>query len=367
MTGEPVPPTVLHVLGTLDRGGVETLALNLCRFIPPSEFDQVFLTLGDGEGSLAPQFRAAGARVCRLPVRPVWTFPARLWQYLRTTRPRVVVAHVSLVSGLVVAVAALARVPVRIVRMNSEGDGRPDNPRRLVQRRVLRAMMRRSATYVVGNTAAGLAFAAPPAGDRRYRVLHDGVDVARFARVRRPRGRPDGAPTFLHIGRALPVKNRGFLLGVHAEANRHRPGTRLIFVGPGGTADLAAADPAVHANPLVELAGETDRVESALAGCDLLLLPSFREGLPGVVLEALSAGVPVLAADLPGLRDLSRAVEGLTLLPLDAGPGEWARTALRLADLPPEHRDRISTSMSTSRFTLSESADRWRALWTCRG
>lgn len=357
------PVSVVQVLGKLDRGGVETIALNLCRAIPASEFRQTFLTTGDGEGRLAPQFRAAGAQVHRCPVRPVWTFPLRLRRQLRSLRPQVVVSHLSLVSGLVLAVAATAGVPIRVARMNSEGDGKPNTPRRIVQRRVLRVLLRWSATDVVGNTAGGLAFAAPIDGDRRYRVLFDGVDVDRFAA---PCRRRPGPSTFVHIGRAAPEKNRAFLLSVHAEAQRARPGTRLVFVGPGGTADLVAVDPAVDTNPLVDLAGETDHVEEVLARCDLLLLPSLREGLPGVVLEALSAGVPVLAADLPGLRDLARDVEGLTLLPLSAGPRAWAGAALRLACLPAEDRHRLTDRMRRSRYTLRSATDQWRAVWTGR-
>jgi glycosyltransferase involved in cell wall biosynthesis len=364
VTRDHAPPVVVHVLGKLDRGGVETVVLNLCHAIPATEFQQVFLTTGDGEGRLAPRFRAAGARVHRLPIRPIWTFPLRLWRCLRAIRPRAVVSHVSLVSGLVLTVAAAAGVPVRIARMSSEGDGRPDTRRRRVRRSVWRAMLRRSATAVLGNTAAGVAFTRPPAGDPRYRVLRDGVDVDRFARVRRPSSRPGNAKVLVHIGRAAPEKNRGFLLRVHAEAERLCAGTRLVFAGPGGSADLVAADPNVHANPLVDLAGETDEVERLLGRADVLLLPSLREGLPGVVLEALSAGVPVLATDLPGLRDLSRAVEGLTVLPLDAGPRMWAGTALELARLPAADRHRLTDAMRGSRFTLASTAEQWRAVWT---
>ncbi|HEX6359624.1 glycosyltransferase [Actinophytocola sp.] len=73
----------------------------------------------------------------------------------------------------------------------------------------------------------------------------------------------------------------------------------------------------------------TSRRYSAAPTCSCC--PRIREGLPTVVLEALAAGVPVLASDLPGVRGLAREVYGLTPLPLSAGPEVWARTALALA------------------------------------
>jgi glycosyltransferase involved in cell wall biosynthesis len=357
---------VVHVLGTLDSGGVETIALRLCRAIPPDQARQAFVTLGAHEGLLAPQFRAAGAVVHRCPLGPKWTFPVRLWRLLRELRPDVVESHVSLVSGLVLAVAVLAGVEVRIARLHSEGDGRTPTAARRAQRAVLRALLRLSATSVLGVTRASLAFARPPVDDGRFRVVHSQVDVDRFASVCRTSEYRGGGLVMTHVGRASPEKNRGFLLEVHAEARRRRPDVCLTIVGQGGIGDLEAVSPAVAADPLVRLVGHTDRVEEVLAATDVLLLPSHREGLPGVVLEALAAGVPVLASDLPGLRELARELLGLTLLPLVVGPRLWASSALALAETSDEERALIVERIRSSRFAVSANDQSWRAVWTVR-
>lgn len=354
--------TVVNVMGTLDRGGVETVALEMCELIPPSEMRQIFVVTGDAEGRLAPRFRAAGAAVHRCPVRPKPLFPFRWWKYLRQVRPDVVVSHISVVSGLVLLIAALAGVRVRIARMSSEGDGRPDTLPRRAQRALLRGLLRLSATDVLGVTAGSVAFAGAFGQDPRYRVLPNGVDVERFAWARKFRGPRSGGASIVHIGRAAPEKNRGFLLRVLAEAKRVDSAATLTVVGPGGNDDLEAVDPAVASDPSVRLAGEHDQVEQVLANADVLLLPSLREGLPTVVLEALATGVPVLASDLPGLRDLAEQVDGLTLLSLGAGPAVWARTALRLAGLPEAARDRIAEGLAASHFTLTGAARAWRTV-----
>jgi glycosyltransferase involved in cell wall biosynthesis len=360
MTREPV--RVVHVLGTLDRGGVETIALRNCRTIPASFVHQTFVTLGAHEGMLAPQFRAAGADVHRCPLDPKVTFPVRLWNVLWKLRPDVVESHVSLVSGLVLAVAAAARVPVRIARLRSEGDGRRDTPARRLQRSVLREMICNSATDVIGVTEAALAFAGPPPHDRRYRVVPNQVDSRRFTFV--PRVVERAAPTMGHVGRASPEKNRPFLMEVYAEARRVRPDVRLTIAGPGGVEDLVSVAPRVVTDPSVHLMGHTERPEDVLAAIDVLLLPSHREGLPGVVLEALSSGVPVLATDLPGLRELAGRLRGLHLLPLSVGPGRWAQTALALARTSESERALIAEGVRNSEFALSPGDQWWRAVWT---
>lgn len=354
-----MPVTIVHVLGTLDRGGAETVTLDLCRRIPATEVRQRVLLLGEHEGSLAGQFRGAGVEIERCPLRPWPTFLPRLWHRLRADPPDVVTSHVSLFSGPVLAIAAAAGVANRIARLHSEGDGRPSTRVRRLYRAALRAVLRRSATAVLGVTTATLAFACPPPGDPRYRVVPNGVDTERFRLIsHRP---PE--PVLVHIGRAAPEKNRNFAVRIHRAARRIEPRTRLVLAGPGGTHDL---EPLALRDPAIAVTGEVDRVEEVLAKASVLVLPSHREGLPGVVLEALASGVPVLATDLPGLREVARRLPGLTVLPLGAGPDQWARTALLLATSSPVERRVISEAVRSSAYAAEECAQVWRQLWTSR-
>ena len=354
------PTTVLHVLGTLNRGGAETLALDLCRRIPAAEVRQVFVTIGTEEGSLARDFRTAGAQVLRCPLRPAASFPSRLLRTLRTNRPDVVVSHVGLSSGLILAVAAGARVPRRMARVHSTGDGRPDTVARRVQRAASRALLRWSATHVLAVSPAALTFAAGGRRDDRYHVLGNGVDVERFHPRPRGSGFAAGAPVCIHVGRAAPEKNRAFLVPVHAHLRRLYPEARLLLVGTGGVADLQHEP----LPPGIEHLGERADVDALLRAADVLLLPSFREGLPGVILEALASGVPVLASDLPSLRELAGQLAGITLLPLEAGPASWAERACELARSSSIERQAMAELLRTSDFTLDASATRWGAVWT---
>jgi glycosyltransferase involved in cell wall biosynthesis len=355
------PVRVVHVFGSLNRGGAESVALDLCRSVPASEFEQHFWLLGSEKGALADLFAQAGAIVSMCSLRPVTTWVPRLWWRLRTLRPDAVVAHVSVVSGLILLVSRLAGVEIRIAHMHSDGDARGNNLARRAFRAGLRWLIKHHATDVVGVTGGSIEFAG---GDPRYRVLPNGIDFARYAGVRVRRADEASAPAVLmHIGRAAPEKNRAFLLPVHDAANEIAPGTTLVLVGPGGSDDLG---PEATARPGLELAGETREVEKFLARADALLLPSHWEGLPGVVLQALAAGVPVVANDLPSTRDIAAKYPGLTVLSTDAGPEVWAVEALRAAALPQQQRRSISEAMCASEYQLDRYAQEWRALWTSR-
>lgn len=359
---------VAHVIVCLDRGGAETVSLDICRATPPERFAQTFITLGGREGSLAEDFRAAGAEVRQCPLRPLPLFVPRLWRCLRTIRPQVVVSHLNLGSGLVLPVAWAAGIPLRVARIWSEADDHPDSVRVGMQRAVLRWLLRLAATDVVGVTAAALAFARPVPHDTRYRVLYNSVDLDRIGGFDRSQARarwgiPPDAPLLVHVGRAHEVKNRPFLIEVLRAARSLRPDATLLVAGPGGIDDVLAVHPQVATDPAIVLAGEIHDVGSVLAAADVLLLPSRREGLPGVVLEALAYGVPVVANDLACMAEVAGQVRGVTLLAVDEGPQRWAAAALRAAASLPADRQRIRESLLASPFLAERAVAQWQALW----
>jgi glycosyltransferase involved in cell wall biosynthesis len=359
---------VVHVIGSLDRGGSGTVSLDLCRSIPTHEVQQTFITLAGREGVLAPEYRAVGGVIWRCPLSPVHSFPARLWRCLRSIRPDVVVSHVSLASAAILLLARAARVPVRVARMWSEAAGQPDTWPRKARRALLRLLLRHAATDVVGVTAAALNLAGPRAGDGRYRVLYNSVSTDRVDGWDRQAARkrwhvPADAHVMVHIGRAVPEKNRPFLIDVHRAVRELWPDTRLLAVGPGGVRDLTTAHPEIVHDPQVVLGGEVEEVASVLAAADVLVLPSRSEGMPSVVLEALAAGVPVVATDLPCLQELATHVRGLILLPLSAGALRWADAAMQQARTTAARRQEIRQRLRSSPFVLDHAVREWKALW----
>lgn len=358
------------MIGTLDRGGAETVALDICGEVPSETAHQIFVTLGGREGRLAPDFRAAGATVEQCPLYPLITFGPRLWMTFRRLRPDVVVSHVDLSSGFILTVARLAGITGRVARFHSEDDGRAGTIGRRLQRYVMRKALWLFATDVVGVTQSALVYALGgpvPVSDRRYRVLYNGVNLSRLddadrATARRALELPLDATVLVHIARSAPEKNRRFLGDVFRAARARRPKTRLLVVGAGGTGDLAEfAD-----DPSVLFAGERDDIGLILAASDVLLLPSLREGLPGVVLEALSCGVLVIATNLPGLREVRPALRGLMLLELAAGPQQWAERALEQADTSVERRQKTRRRFRSSPFLLEKVVAHWVELFRRR-
>lgn len=154
-----------------------------------------------------------------------------------------------------------------------------------------------------------------------------GVDL-----VARAEDRPAGAPYFLYVATIEPRKNHAMLLQLWRELREQtgEAAPRLILVGRSGWENEAALRFMERHPELAEWRGHCSDAELArlLAGARALLFPSFAEGFGIPLAEALAAGVPALAADVPALRELGGDAPDY-LHPLD-GPG-WQAAVLDYA------------------------------------
>jgi glycosyltransferase involved in cell wall biosynthesis len=144
----------------------------------------------------------------------------------------------------------------------------------------------------------------------RIAIIPNGVEVRRFSGVKRS---PPRAAVVGFLGRLDPVKRVPDLIDAAALLDA---AVRVDIYGDGEQRD--------HLQRLLERKGMEGRVvlrgaspspEAALAQIDVLALCSAAEGMPMVLLEAMAAGIPIVATDVPGIRDVVRHEETALLCP----------------------------------------------------
>lgn len=145
-------------------------------------------------------------------------------------------------------------------------------------------------------------------GARPVRVHGSGVSVERFAEA----PLPEGPPVFLVIARLLEDKGVAEFAEAAARLKARYPEARFQILGPHDP-NLPHAVPAEtveawRSSPALELLGAQRDVRPFLAAASVYVLPSYREGTPRSVLEAMSMGRPVVTTDAPGCRET--VVEG---------------------------------------------------------
>jgi glycosyltransferase involved in cell wall biosynthesis len=179
----------------------------------------------------------------------------------------------------------------------------------------------------------GMLFSDPAHWGRMHVVLC-GVDPARYPGAPRD---PAGAPVLLFVGRLAAIKGLGLLLDAVAALRAHFPALRLVLVGDGpDRARLEARAAAPDLAGAVEFTGYRSQAEVAayLEACDLFVLPSFAEGVPVVLMEAMAARRPVVATRVAGVAELVADGEsGLLVAPGD--PAALTAAIGRLLGDPP--------------------------------
>lgn len=167
----------------------------------------------------------------------------------------------------------------------------------------------------------------------RIKVVHCGINPARFTEVT---PLPQGAGRMVAIGRLSEQKGQLLLIEALSQAVQRAPDLHLTLVGDGelrGAIEAAVLQHGLAAH--VTMTGWLDEagVREALSQSHALVLPSFAEGLPMVVMEAMAAARPVLATSIAGIPELVRQGETGWLVPAGDAAG-FAEAMVSLAATP---------------------------------
>ena len=292
--------------------------------------------------------RAEGMRVLPVPLERGRIAPladlrtfAALWRLYRAERPDIV-HHVAIKPVLYGTVAArLAGVRASVGALTglgyvfSSGAMRARLLRPPVRWGLRRALRGRHSTCLVQNPD-DAAFVAGLGVDRRRIVVipGSGVDTSRFA----PSPEPDGPVRVTMVSRMLWDKGVGEFVEAARAVRARDAGIAFSLIGAPDEGNPAAVPvarlEAWKAEGVVDWQGHSDDIPAVWRDSHIAILPShYGEGLPKALLEAASCGRPIVAADVPGSREIARGGESALLIP-PRDPAALAAATLRLASDP---------------------------------
>jgi glycosyltransferase involved in cell wall biosynthesis len=316
---------ILHVLGKLDRGGVETWLVQVLRHIDRQKYQMDFLVHTTDTGAYDEEVRSLGARIipCLSYTNPV-RYARHFLQILRQYGPYDVVhSHVHHFSGYVMMLAAIGGVPVRISHSHSDTSFAESSVglMRKAYRATMRSLIRSCASggLAVSTEAGDDLFTWPWRSSSHWTLQHLGIDLSSLAvevdkhAVRRTLGIPQGAIVVGHVGRFSKEKNHAFIVEIARELIRREPLVIFLLVGDGPLRASIEAKVASYAlQDHFLFAGVRSDVPMLMKGAmDAFIFPSLHEGLPITLLEAQAAGLKCVISDVISLEAL--VVEALVL------------------------------------------------------
>jgi glycosyltransferase involved in cell wall biosynthesis len=202
------------------------------------------------------------------------------------------------------------RVVVKVACSGAWSDFRLAQDRPMYRRRM--AMLGAVDRFVVLNRESAAELQALGLGGVPASLVPNGVDARRFlpakpaerAGLRARLGIPQDLPVVLFVGRLERRKGLDILFAAWAELVRRADAPRLLIAGPGDATAWGREARALGVRDHITfLGGRTDVVDLYRAA-DLLVFASRAEGCPNVVLEAMACGVPVVATDVAGNREV---------------------------------------------------------------
>lgn len=346
---------ILHCLGVLHRGGIETWLLNLldCQHHLRPRFD--ILVTKSVPGDLEQDFVARGCRIYRCPTaNGAAAFATRFTSILQRNQYVAVHSHVHHFSGVLMALTAYCGIKHRFVHSHNDTAvlDRESTVFRRLYRTAMQLLVNRFATagIAVSRPAAAALFGDKWHTDPRWAIIPCGIDLARIRDIRpnddlrRRLGLPRGATVFMNIGRLCAQKNQKHLIRAFSVLRKSLQNSVLILIGEGadGPELRHLAEELSLGSSLLMLGSRPDALELLSSCADVFVFPSTYEGLGLAAIEAQAFGVPsVLSSTLPAEAVVIKRI--VTQVRPDATPEEWAAAMASAAS-----RYRLPRSLAAS-------------------
>ncbi len=299
------PISIAFCITELDPGGAERALVQLVTRLDRRRWEPVVYCLA-GEGELVAELKSHGIPVTCLGARGVGSLSVipRLSSLLRKQRPAILqtfLYHANIVGRIA---GRMARVPhvvagIRVAEQRSRFrlwlDRKTD---RWVERHVC-----------VSEAVAKFSIERGRLPAEKIAVIANGVDAERYqtaaAADTTQFGIPAGAPIVLFVGRLDAQKGPLDLLHALRLLSARHDDVHALFVGEGSLREeMEAAIRASEFQQRVHLIGWRNDVPELMKAASCLVLPSYWEGMPNVILEAMASGLPVIATEVEGTTEL---------------------------------------------------------------
>jgi glycosyltransferase involved in cell wall biosynthesis len=328
-------PRILHIIPTLDRSGAEKQLVLLATHLPRDEFDPHVCVLTRG-GPYEQELKQAGVPVTVIG-KPLKIDPAaflRLKRHVTALQPDLVHTWLFAANSYGRA-AALAAGVRRIVAAE-----RCVDPWKVWHELAIdRWLARRTDRIVVNSSGVRDFYVRHGLPDEKFVLIPNGISAPPAGDLSRDEllaelGLPTNARLIGAVGRLWPQKRIKDLIWAADLLKVIRDDVHLLIVGDGPhRRRLEQFRRQVRIEDKVHFLGHRSDVWRLMPHFDLLWLASEYEGLPNVVMEAMIAGLPVVATDISGNRDLIVPGETGYLVPV-GDRAALARQANKLLDDP---------------------------------
>ena len=346
MSNEPI--RVLQVVGRMDRGGIETMIMNLYRHIDRSKVQFDFLAHYGREAVYNDEIRSLGGRIFEMPALKDDThvYYWRLFSYIKALHCffkehpeyKIIHGHMTNTASIYMPIAKKYGVTCRIAHShNTRGKAGLLG----VVTDMLQKFVTRNATdfFACSEAAKHWFYPEKLIAEGKARVLANAVDAERFRfneqkrKELREELKLGDSLAIICVARFRPEKNQTFLIDVLKEMLKVRQDVIFVFAGEGPCEEAVKAKAKEYGvEKHTRFLGMRTDIPDVLCAADAFVLPSLWEGLPVTAIEAQASGLHCVVND--ALTEEMNALGMVEYLPLDVSVGEWVNALITAASKP---------------------------------
>lgn len=329
---------VLQVLGGLNRGGAETMVMNLYRNIDRDKIQFDFVTHLDEKGDYEDEIEKMGGRIFRVPRYKIVNHIGYInaWKKLLRNHPewKIVHGHMYTLASIYLKVARNEdRLTIAHSHNTSNGKGLKAMAKTIIEKPLASIADR----FMACSNEAGIwLFGEDIVNGDNYTMLPNAIDVDSFKlnEEKRRKSREvlnlNGKIVLGHIGRYNYQKNFPFLIDFVEELSKRNTDYVLLQIGDGKKFEelqCKIKEKSLEKN-FISLGVRND-IPDLMQAMDIFILPSLFEGLPVTVVEAQASGLPCLLSDrVTEDVNLTRSID---YLPIDQGINIWVNKVLNMS------------------------------------
>lgn len=199
--------------------------------------------------------------------------------------------------------------------------------------------------------------------EKKYYIINNGIEtnIYRFNQCLRNINRKkydisDDCMLVGHIGRFTKQKNHNYIIEIFSEIKKKKRNSKLLLIGDGKLKGFI--EEKINSMGLSDdiiLAGNVDNVNELLNAMDVMVFPSFFEGLPFALIEAQASGLPIVASDV--VTKGTKITDLLSFLSLSDNCKIWAEKIIQLALSDYKNRAQYADLVSNSPFDSKKTAN----------
>lgn len=330
------PERVLLVFGTLNRGGAETLAMNVFRNIDRDKIVFDFVVHTSEKCDYDDEIECLGGKIYRFPRYNVlnhFTYKNE-WKNFLDAHKEYKIIHAHNTGAAAVYFPLAKKRGIFTIAHSHIAKSQSGIRQKVVD--LYRLPLRYTADYLFAcsQIAGEWMFGKNISKRDNYRVINNGVDCDKFAYNENYRDEIrkefniEGRFVVGNISRFHIQKNHSFLIDIFNELHKNDSNSVLLLVGAGDLKDeIQSKVKQLGLNDCVIFAGVRSDIEKILSAIDVFCMPSFREGLPVSLVEAQASSVHILGSDT--ISKEIKLTDLVEFCSLDDSPSVWSREILK--------------------------------------